>query len=49
MKNDSRVILNLHYFEQLSVVEISIALSIPKGTVKSRLHNALAALREEGW
>jgi RNA polymerase sigma factor (sigma-70 family) len=35
-----RVVLNLYYFEQLSVPEIGVALKIPKGTVKSRLHNA---------
>ncbi|MHC4618560.1 MAG: RNA polymerase sigma factor [Planctomycetota bacterium] len=41
-----RVILSLYYFEQLSVPEISTALNIPKGTVKSRLHNARRALKE---
>ena len=29
-----RAVLNLYYFEQLSVPEISVALNIPKGTVK---------------
>jgi RNA polymerase sigma factor (sigma-70 family) len=37
LKSDSRVILSLYYFEQLSISEISIALNIPSGTVKSRL------------
>ena len=46
LKHDSRVILNLHYFEQLSVVEISIALSIPQGTVKSRLFTAREELKQ---
>ena len=41
-----RAVLNLYYFEQLSVSEISIALKIPKGTVKSRLHNARIELKE---
>ena len=35
-----RAVLNLYYTEQLSVPEISAALNIPKGTVKSRLHRA---------
>ena len=46
LKNDSRVILNLHYFEQLSVFEISIALNIPQGTVKSRLFKAREELKQ---
>ena len=41
-----KVILSLYYFEQLTVPEISIALKIPKGTVKSRLHNARKELKE---
>lgn len=41
-----RVVLSLYYFEQLSVPEIAAALRIPKGTVKSRLHNARNELKE---
>jgi RNA polymerase sigma-70 factor (ECF subfamily) len=41
-----RAVLNLRYFEQLSILEIGIALKIPKGTVKSRLHNARIELKE---
>lgn len=41
-----QVILSLYYFEQLSVPEISVALKIPKGTVKSRLHSARKELKE---
>jgi RNA polymerase sigma-70 factor (ECF subfamily) len=41
-----RAVLNLYYFEQLSVPEIGIALKIPRGTVKSRLHNARKELKE---
>jgi RNA polymerase sigma-70 factor (ECF subfamily) len=41
-----RAVLNLYYFEQLSIPEIGIALKIPKGTVKSRLHNARNELKE---
>ena len=41
-----RSVLSLYHFEQLSVQEISIALNIPKGTVKSRLHSARKELKE---
>ncbi len=41
-----RVVLDLYYFEQLSLSEISIALDIPKGTVKSRLHKARNELKK---
>jgi len=46
LKLKKRVVLNLYYFEQLSISEISIALNIPKGTVKSRLHKAKNELKE---
>ncbi|MHC4355854.1 MAG: RNA polymerase sigma factor [Planctomycetota bacterium] len=41
-----RAVLNLYYFEQLSVFEISVALDIPAGTVKSRLHTARKELKK---
>ncbi|MGD8501832.1 MAG: sigma-70 family RNA polymerase sigma factor [Phycisphaerales bacterium] len=41
-----KAVLSLYYFEQLSVPEISTALRIPKGTVRSRLHNARKELKE---
>ena len=41
-----KAVLNLYYFEQLSVPEISVALKIPKGTVKSRLYKARKELKE---
>ncbi len=40
-----KVVLSLYYFEQLSVSEISFALRIPQGTVKSRLHAAREELK----
>ena len=46
LKSDSRVILSLHYFEQLSISEISIATNIPEGTVKSRLFTAREELKQ---
>ncbi|MHC4739357.1 MAG: RNA polymerase sigma factor [Planctomycetota bacterium] len=41
-----KVVLSLYYFEQLTVPEISTALKIPTGTVKSRLHSARKELKE---
>ncbi len=41
-----KAVLNLFYFEQLSVPEIGITLKIPKGTVKSRLHSSRKELKE---
>jgi RNA polymerase sigma-70 factor, ECF subfamily len=40
-----RVVLEMYYFEELSVSQISTALRIPKGTVKSRLANARNELK----
>jgi len=40
-----RAILSLHYLEGLSVAEIASALSVPPGTVKSRLHQARNELK----
>jgi len=41
-----RVVLSLYYLEELSVAEVGVALNIPKGTVKSRLHSAREELRQ---
>ena len=43
---ESRIILILHYYEELSQKEISRILQIPEGTVKSRLFNAKKKIRE---
>jgi len=42
----SKTVLTLYYYELLNVSEISVALKIPKGTVKSRLHSARNELRK---
>ncbi len=42
-----REVLLLRFVDGLSLDEIGHALAIPLGTVKSRLHNALAALRAD--
>jgi RNA polymerase sigma-70 factor (ECF subfamily) len=40
-----RAVICLYYFEQLTVPEVSAALKIPKGTVKSRLTKARRELK----
>ena len=40
-----RAVLEMYYFEQLTVSQISTALRIPKGTVKSRLAKARNELK----
>jgi RNA polymerase sigma-70 factor (ECF subfamily) len=41
-----REVLVLRYFEQLKIREIAVQLSISRGTVKSRLHYAIAELQK---
>jgi RNA polymerase sigma-70 factor, ECF subfamily len=42
---DQRAVVELAYFEGLTLVEVGASLGIPAGTVKSRLSRAVAALR----
>jgi RNA polymerase sigma-70 factor, ECF subfamily len=44
---DALETLLLRFVDGLSMDEIAEALAVPAGTVKSRLHNALAKLRED--
>jgi RNA polymerase sigma-70 factor (ECF subfamily) len=44
---EQREVLLLRFVDGLSLAEIADAMNIPLGTVKSRLHNALAALRQD--
>jgi RNA polymerase sigma factor (sigma-70 family) len=44
---EQRVLVALRYEQQLSDSEIATALSVPIGTVKSRLHRAITTRREE--
>jgi len=43
-----REVLWMRFVDEMSLEEIAGALDIPLGTVKSRLHNALACLRGDG-
>jgi len=42
-----REALLMRYVDDMSLAEIAQALSVPEGTVKSRLHNAIATLRQD--
>lgn len=42
-----REVLLMRFVDEMSLAEIGTALGIPEGTVKSRLHNALATLRND--
>jgi RNA polymerase sigma factor (sigma-70 family) len=44
---DHRIVIALRYWEDLTLEQIAETLDLPLGTVKSRLHYALRALRAE--
>jgi RNA polymerase sigma factor (sigma-70 family) len=44
---DHRIVLVLRFWQDLSLDEIADRLGVPQGTVKSRLHYALRALRTD--
>jgi RNA polymerase sigma-70 factor (ECF subfamily) len=47
LEEETRAILMLHYYEDLSLSQIASVVKIPEGTVKSRLHHAKAKLRPQ--
>jgi RNA polymerase sigma-70 factor (ECF subfamily) len=47
LPEEQREVLLLRFVEDLTLQEIAEAMDIPLGTVKSRLHNALQALRAD--
>ncbi|MEX2218735.1 MAG: sigma-70 family RNA polymerase sigma factor [Phycisphaerales bacterium] len=47
LPDGQREVLLMRVVDGMGVAEIAVALGIPEGTVKSRLHHALAALRED--
>ena len=42
-----REVILMRFVDDMSLAEIAAALDIPEGTVKSRLHNAIATLRHD--
>ena len=46
LPDEQRMILSLHYSEEMSIVEIAAVLNVPVGTVKSRLFHARNRLKE---
>ena len=42
-----REVVLLRFVDGMSLIEIAQALGVPEGTVKSRLHNAIAAIRKD--
>jgi RNA polymerase sigma-70 factor, ECF subfamily len=44
---DQRIVVGLRFWKDLSLQQIADLLDVPLGTVQSRLHYALRALREE--
>ena len=47
LPEEQREVLRLRFVDGLSLAEIAEAMATPLGTVKSRLHNALEALRSD--
>ena len=47
LASDKREVLLMRFVDGMSLEEVALALEIPLGTVKSRMHNAIAALRED--
>ena len=47
LPDEQREVLLMRFVDDMSLQEIAAALTIPVGTVKSRLHNALQALRKD--
>lgn len=46
LSNEHRIVVDLFYLDDLGVEEIAIALSLPVGTIKSRLHHARQVLKQ---
>jgi len=47
LPDEQREVLLMRFVDDMGLKEIAAALDIPLGTVKSRLHNALRALRDD--
>lgn len=47
LPDGQREVLLMRFVDGMTMVEIAEALGVPEGTVKSRLHNAVATLRKD--
>ena len=47
LPEEQREVLLMRFVDDMSLQEIAVALDIPIGTVKSRLHNSLHTLRND--
>ena len=47
LPDSHREVLLMRFVDDVSIAEIAAVVGIPEGTVKSRLHNAIAALRQD--
>lgn len=47
LPDEQREVLLMRFVDDMSLKEIAAALDVPVGTIKSRLHNALRALRKD--
>lgn len=47
LSRDHQIVVALRFWADWSLADIATKLGVPLGTVKSRLHNALGALRKE--
>lgn len=47
LPSEQRAVVELAYFEGLTMAEVGVCLGIPPGTVKSRLSRAMAAMRAQ--
>jgi RNA polymerase sigma-70 factor, ECF subfamily len=47
LSRDHQIVVALRFWADWSLADIATKLDVPLGTVKSRLHNALGALRKE--
>src|SRR5687767_11876412 len=47
LPESQREVLLMRFVDGMSLQEVATALSIPEGTVKSRIHNAIATLRTD--
>ena len=47
LPDSQREVLLMRIVDEMSVTEIALALGIPEGTVKSRMHHAVEAMRED--